>query len=78
MCEFPFLQRFGTKWEALYENKSHTHDIYIYDEKIDVIEKQLRPSICEMVVKLQLQIDLLCGICIKQRSKRYVRYTSMI
>ena len=49
-----------------------------YDEKIDVIEKQLRPSICEMVVKLQLKIDLLCGICIKQRSKRYVRYTSMI
>ena len=35
---------------------------YIYDEKIAVIEKQLRPSICEMVVKLQLQIDLLCGI----------------
>ena len=49
-----------------------------YDEKIAVIEKQLRPSICEMVVKLQLKIDLLCGICIKQRSKRYVRYTSMI
>ena len=29
----------------------------VYDEKIAVIEKQLRPSICEMFVKLQLQID---------------------